>query len=212
LPLVEKKIMKSDLDIETGGMTSDQADKYIQTKLGIRMDAIMRERIWNKMVPKINPSCDASNALKNTAAYQYSSKSDTKGVIDSSLDAGGHCTGTGGYNLSAHDFANYIAHFSTTELIVSKSVREMMFNETMNRDDRLVWSSATGDNWMKTNFGMPYVAWSDGRAANGSGGVLIRLPQNYYAVIFANSPDLSSGQLYNAGVAAFKAGMQKNFN
>jgi hypothetical protein len=211
IPLIEKKIMKSDLDLETGSMSTAEAEKYIRTKLGNRMDAVMRERIWNKMTPKIAPSCDGTNALKDTAAYQYSSKNDTSGVLSSSFETNGHCVGEGGYWLSAHDFANYIAHFSTTDLIVSKSVRDMMYNDTMKADDRMVWSSATTDNWIKANFGMPYVAWSDGRSQNGSGGVLLRLPQNYYLVIFDNSPDMDGGDLFWAGTAAFKAGMQKNF-
>ena len=42
--------------------------------------------------------------------------------------------------------------------------------------------------------------------------VLIRLPQNYYLILFTNSDELSVGQLYGAGVAAFKAGMQHNFD
>lgn len=212
LPLVEKKIMKSDLDIETGGMSKDEADKYIQNKLGLRMDAMMRERIWSKMSPKFNPSCDASNALKGTAAYGYSSKSDKDGDIDSSIDASGHCTGTGGYYMAARDLANYAAHFSASDIVVSKATRDLMFDGKTKKDDQLVWSVVQSDSWMNTNFQTPSVAWSDGRAANNSGGVMLRLPQNYYLVIFANSPDMGSWDLYNAGVAAFKSGMQHNFD
>jgi hypothetical protein len=41
---------------------------------------------------------------------------------------------------------------------------------------------------------------------------LIRLPQNYYLILFTNSDELGTGDLYEAGVAAFKAGMQHNFS
>jgi len=42
--------------------------------------------------------------------------------------------------------------------------------------------------------------------------VLIRLPQNHYLILFTNSEDMSAGDLFNAGVAAFKAGIEHNFS
>jgi hypothetical protein len=64
---------------------------------------------------------------------------------------------------------------------------------------------------MKTNFKMPLIVWSNG-IVEGSRTVLIRLPQNHYLILFTNSEDMSAGDLYNAGVAAFKAGMDHNFS
>jgi hypothetical protein len=41
---------------------------------------------------------------------------------------------------------------------------------------------------------------------------LIRLPQNHDLVLFTDSNEMSVSDLYNAGVAAFKAGMEHNFS
>ena len=86
-----------------------------------------------------------------------------------------------------------------------------MFTEGMPKDDRLVWTSATNDDWMKIRFDMPVIVSSNGIPAHGRT-VLIRLPQNHYLVLFTNSDELSTGDLYNAGVGAFKAGMEHNFS
>lgn len=95
-------------------------------------------------------------------------------------------------------------------LSLSAEARDAMFTEGTPGNDRLVWTSATADDWMKTKFEMPVVVSSNGIPANGRT-VLIRLPQNHYLVLFTNSNELSTGDLYNAGVAAFKAGMEHNF-
>jgi CubicO group peptidase (beta-lactamase class C family) len=188
-----------------------QADDYVRDQLGKRFAEILDERIFSRMTPKIKPSCDAAGELKGTVAYGYASKTDAgPGVISSQIDKKGHCTGEGGYYMSARDFANYVAHFSASDLIVSAEARDAMFTEGMPRDDRLVWTSATADDWMKEKFKMPVVVSSNGIPANGRT-VLIRLPQNHYLVLFTNSDELSTGALYNAGVAAFKAGMEHNF-
>lgn len=211
LPLVERHNLNYDLDIATGKKATAVADEEVRNQLGKRMDEIFNERLFSKMTPKINPSCDAKNELKNTAAYGYDSKNDTQGIITSQIEKKGHCSGEGGYYFSARDFANYVAHFSTTELIVTKAGRDLMFNDTMkDPNDRLVWTSATSDSWMSTNFKMPFIASSNG-ITDGTKTVLIRLPQNYYLILFSNSDDMSTGQLFNAGVAAFKAGMANNF-
>lgn len=211
LPLLERHNLNYDLDIATNGMSTAQADNYVRGVLGKRMDEIFTERLFSKMTPKINPSCDAKNELKNTAAYGYASKTDTQGVIASQMEKKGHCSGEGGYYMSARDFANYVAHFSASELIVSKEAREWMFSDTMkNTNDRVVWTSATSDSWMNSKFKMPSIASSNG-ITDGTKTVLIRLPQNHYLILFSNSNDLSTGQLFNAGVAAFKAGMAHNF-
>ena len=192
--------------------TLSSRDQYVRDQLGRRYDQILHERIFDKMTPKINPTCDGANKIAATAAYGYQSKADTnKGIITSAIDKKGHCTGEGGYYWSSRDFANYVAHFSASNLIVSEEARDTMFTEGMPRDDRLVWSSANSDDWMKTNFKMPVVVWSNG-IVEGTRAVLIRLPQNHYLILFTNSEDMSAGDLYNAGVAAFKAGMEHNFS
>lgn len=195
-----KEIADKKLNVKDG-------DKFVRDSLGNSMHQSMKTRIWDKMSPKISPNCDAANALKNTAAYYYDTKADAKGKIQSTLESNGHCVGQGGYYMSSRAMADYLAHFGSTELIVSKQARELMFNDTMNPDDRLVWGTTTPDDWMKDNFNMPNVVWSNG-IEGGARAVMIRLPQNYYLVLFTNSADLSASELYKAGVAAFKEGMK----
>jgi hypothetical protein len=185
------------------------ADTY-QAPPGKQMDEMLTKRIFNKMKPAINPSCDAINELKGNVAWGYEKKSSTKGIISSSIEKQGNCSGEGGYYMSARDFSNYVAHFSTTELIMSQVGRDAMFKEGMNSNDRLVWTAATSEPWLGTNFKMPVIVWSNGIPANGKT-VLIRLPQNYYLTIFTNSDELGVADLYKAGIAAFTAGMQHNF-
>ena len=212
LGIYERDYWKNELMAAAANYPTQAADTYIRQQLGNRYDQILHERIFDRMTPKINPGCDAANKLTATAAYGYQSKTDNnKGSISSQIDKKGHCTGEGGYYWSARDFANYVAHFSASNLIVSEAARDTMFTEGMPKDDRLVWTAANSDDWMKTNFKMPLIVWSNG-IVEGSRTVLIRLPQNHYLILFTNSEDMSAGDLYNAGVAAFKAGMEHNFS
>jgi CubicO group peptidase (beta-lactamase class C family) len=213
LPVFERGYFINEIMATAANLpNTTQADDYVRDQLGKRFDQILNERIFNKMTPKINPSCDATNELKGSVAYGYVSKTDTNnGIVSSQIEKKGHCTGEGGYYMSARDFANYAAHFSASNLIVSKEGRDAMYTEGMPKNDRLIWTVGTDDDWMKTRFKMPVVVWSNGIVANGRT-VLIRLPQNHYLVLFTNSNELSVTDLYNAGVAAFKAGMEHNFS
>ncbi|MGE3466326.1 MAG: serine hydrolase domain-containing protein, partial [Pyrinomonadaceae bacterium] len=214
IPLLERHHLNYAVDEANSGKSKVLANANARLMIGGEMDKIVRTYVTNKFAPKMNMSCNATKDYASSAAYGYSSMSDTTGVISSSIDTKGHCGGEGGYYMSARDFANYIAHFSASNKVVSKTVRDKMFNESMNPNDRLVWAAATGDNWMNTNFGMPNVAWSNG-GTNGTRTVLLRLPQNYYLMVFSNMRNDGAGQgtsqLYNLGLAAFKAGMQHNF-
>ncbi len=80
----------------------------------------------------------------------------------------------------------------------------------MPADDQLVWTATTTDDWIKTNFKMSRVAWSNGIAGS-SKTVLLRLPDDYYLVLFINSSELSVGDLFKIGTLAFKEGMKHNF-
>lgn len=216
LPLLERHNLNYDLDIATNGKSQAEADKYVRTQTGLRMDALMRERIWSKMTPTFSPTCDAKNDIlrKYTAAYGYTSTSDNDGTIVSSIETQGYCGGQGGYYMSARDFANYIKHFSQTDLIVSKDVRDMMYSEEMSshHNDRLVWTEADTSPWSTKNFNVPRIAWSNG-VTGGTRTVLLRLPQNYYLILFSNTSnkDASVQHLYDSGLAAFRAGMDHNF-
>src|SRR5215467_1844020 len=184
---------------------TSSSDQYVRDQLGKRYDQILHERIFDRMTPKINPTCNGANTVAATAAYGYQTKTDpNRGIITSQIEKKGHCSGEGGYYWSARDFANYVAHFSASSLIVSDEARDLMFTEGMEKNDRLVWTSATDNDWMKDHFNMQTIVSSNG-IAEGSRTVLIRLPQNYYLVLFTNSEDMSTGDLYKAGVAAFRA-------
>lgn len=211
LPLIEYHNLNYDLDIETNGKSQTDGDKFLRDSLGKRMDALMRERIWNKMTPKFNATCDPKNDVKNTAAYAYPNKgSKGGGEFFSSMENNGHCVGVGGYFTSARDLANYAAHFSKTDLIVTQAGRDAMYKEGMPADDQLVWTATTTNDWINTNFKMSRVAWSNGIAGN-SKSVLLRLPDDYYLVLFVNSGELSVGELFTVGTLAFKEGMKHNF-
>jgi CubicO group peptidase (beta-lactamase class C family) len=213
LPGYERGYFLNELMATAGNYpTKSAADQYLRDQLGKRYDQILHERIFDKMTPKINPTCDGANKVKATAAYGYQSKTDTSaGILTSQLAKKGHCSGEGGYYWSSREFANYVAHFSASNLIVSDEARAAMFTEGMPSDDRLVWTAAKAEDWMKTQFKMPVIVWSNG-VIEGNRTVLIRLPQNHYLILFTNSEDMSAGDLYNAGVAAFKAGMEHNFS
>ncbi|MEQ1645178.1 MAG: serine hydrolase domain-containing protein, partial [Pyrinomonadaceae bacterium] len=134
IPLLERHNLNYDVDIANNGKTTDAADQNARKMIGGEMDRIVRTYVTNKFTPKMTMSCDAKADMKNTAAYGYSSNADQNGVISSAIETKGYCGGEGGYYMSARDFANYIAHFSSTDKVVSKTVRDKMYNETMNPD------------------------------------------------------------------------------
>lgn len=213
IPFYEKPWLKGfvNTSVDDLALGIEDADELTRDLAGAEMHKTMKARIWDKMTPKILPNCDAANTLANTAAKHYTSATDTDpGPLSSSIASQGHCGGHGGYYMSARALGNYLAHFSSTNLIVSSTGRNAMFTDAMNPNDRLVWGSSTASNWMGTNFNMPNVVWSNG-IAGGYRAAIIRFPMNYYLVILTNSPDLSAGDLFNAGRSAFVAGMQHNF-
>ncbi|HEX6125408.1 MAG TPA: serine hydrolase domain-containing protein [Pyrinomonadaceae bacterium] len=212
LPMYATSSFKDNLNnlVSQQNLNQTDGDAYVRQMAGTAMHNLMKSRIWDKMTPKIAPNCDGTS-LSNTAAFGYTSKNDSaQGAISSIMDSQGHCGGHGGYFMSSRALAAYLAHFSASDLIVTSAGRNAMYNESMNPNDRLVWSSSTPNNWLGAKFKMPNVIWSNG-IAGGYRSVILRLPQNYYLVLLTNSPDLSVSQLQAAGVNAFIAGMQHNF-
>jgi hypothetical protein len=212
LPMYAQPNFNDILDVQVAQrkLNFTTGDAYVRQMAGLAMHNLMKTRIWDQMSPKILPNCDGTR-LRHVAALSYNSKSDTsKGEITSLLEQQGHCGGHGGYFVSARALAEYVAYFSSTDLIVTKAGRDAMYREGMNPNDRLVWSSSTASTWLGDKFGMPNVIWSNG-IAGGYRNVIVRLPQNHYLILLTNSPDLSVGQLQAAGVNAFIAGMQDNF-
>jgi CubicO group peptidase (beta-lactamase class C family) len=199
-------------NLVTANLNQADADQLVRDHAGMSMHYIMKDRIWDQMNPTILPNCDAKNDLAGTAARAYDSKNDNSiGFIWSEEETFGHRKGQGGYYISSRALANYLAHFSASNLIVTNQARNLMYSDTMaNANDRLVWSSASVDGWIADKFNMPRIVSSDG-AQDNYRNVIVRLPHNYYLVLLTNSPELSTGQLKNAGVAAFRAGMEHNF-
>jgi hypothetical protein len=212
LPMYAMPAFKDILNVQVQQqhLNPTSGDAYVRQTAGTAMHNLMKTRIWDHMTPKILPNCDGSR-LSAVAAFSYNSKNDSaKGEITSLLQQQGHCGGHGGYFVSARALAEYVAYFSSTDLIVTKAGRDAMYREGMNPNDRLVWTAATANSWIADKFGMSNVIWSNG-IAGGYRNVIVRLPQNYYLVLLTNSPDLSVSQLQSAGVNAFIAGMQDNF-
>lgn len=202
--------------IDFWNLNQADASAYVKQQAGTSMHTIMKTRIWDNMTPTISPNCDSADTLQNTMAYFYNSKNDnTNGGTSSSMNVKGHCGGEGGYFLSSRALANYLAHFSATDLIVNDEARNLMFNDAMNPNDRLVWGSNGTNAWIADKFDMPNIVWSNGTNTTAAGdsykAVIIRLPQKYYLVVMTNSPELGTGDLFNAGTNAFRAGMEHNF-
>jgi hypothetical protein len=180
------------------------------------MDRVIRERALAKAPVGVTASCDAANVYKETGAYGYRSGTDTaKGIITSRIAAGEHCVGAGGYWMSVHDFAAYVATTLSSDRLLSPRARRLMYSEEIDPDDRLIWTSATANSWIADNFGMARIAWSNGIQPYGGGQgfrtVMLRLPLDHYFMLFINSPDMSTNDLYAVGVEAFRDAMQDNF-
>ncbi len=193
------------------GWSNEQTDAMFRQAMGTGMHNLMKTRIWDKMIPKISPNCDAANTLQNVAAYGYDSATDNgAGQITSSIDTQGHCGGHGGYYLSGRGLANYLAHFAATDLIVDQEARDLMHTDAMAPADRLVWSFNQSSNYFGTNFNMPNVAWTNG-VAGGWRTVVIKFPLDYYLVMITNSPDISANGLRAIGFQAFRDATEHNF-
>lgn len=93
----------------------------------------------------------------------------------------------------------------------------MMFSDKTG--DRLVWSNASGDSFVKEKFGMNFMPWMGGDQ-DGYHATIVMLPDNYYAVGIINSDVTpvkqgdeygNSGELTRNIMNAFDAGVADNF-
>lgn len=198
------------LDQTVGALKIPADSPYIRHMLGTRFIKHMRDNIYGAITPQINPSCNAAaDYLNKPVALMYSSPADeTSGEIWSSYpqDNENHCRGQGGWYMSAKEFAIFVANFATDKLI-SKELREEMFNPS-SRDDRMVWSSSTAyDDWYQTTFGQGRFPFHGGDHPVGDGeahATVVRLPLNYYAVAVTNSGTMNSRALTANILAAFR--------
>ena len=216
LPLFEQPAIINPLNGMLAAMAGGDRDKRLRDDLGGRMDMVIRNRTFAKAPGTITASCDAANVYKTTGAYGYRSRTDgTKGIITSRIAAGEHCVGAGGYWMSVRDFAAYVATVMSSDRVLSPRAKRLMFSDEIVPDDRLIWTSASEDSWIADNFAMPRIAWSNGiQPYDGGQGfrtVLLRLPMDHYFMLFVNSPDVSTNQMYSAGVKAFRDATEQNF-
>lgn len=195
-------------------------DPFIQKFLGENFGNYMKTQVFNKINPAIVPSCDAPNEYpkKNILyAKMYALPSTiTKGDEYSAKVSDGACHAAGGWYITAHELAAYVANFAATETIVSASTREMMFDDEAPQD-QLLWSFDMSDTDLLKNFGWntsPYMGGDHG----GAHATIIKLSSDYYAVGIVNSGFMNDkGQIGGSSVLtqkiieAFDAGVAANF-
>ena len=196
--------------------TAQERDAEMQRTLGDVMMAYINNEVLSLAPGQPSASCDAANEYKNNGAYGYVGKLDRNPGIITSRKAGGKpCSGAGGNWMSISDFAAFVGAALHTDRILSLQARNSMYREPMDPDDRLVWSFTTMNNWIRDNFGMDTIIWSNGiqpyDAGQSFNTVLLRLPDSYELMIFTNSGGMSVNNLANAGMTAFRAGMEGNF-
>lgn len=180
-------------------------DLYITQRLGNEFEKFMRGEVFGKITPTINPSCDAPNEYPKqnrifALAYKYASDQ-TKGIAYSERVTNGSCFAQGGWFVSGHELAAFVANFAATETLLSDEVKAQMFDKDK-WDDRMVWSTYYSNPWITKNLGMSKLPGMDG-LQDGSRSVLIKLPDNYYALAIINSADLQPNEMAKILLASF---------
>ncbi|HWN11174.1 MAG TPA: serine hydrolase [Pyrinomonadaceae bacterium] len=216
IPLYTNPELIPALNAVTKTVSEDEGDKHIQMVLSDRMDRFINQKMFSLAPGRISASCDAENEYKATGAYGYISKSDKgKGIITSRKAGGKPCVGSGGYWMSIRDFGAFAAAALHSDRMLSQQARLEMYRSGMPADDRLVWSSSGVDSWIADKFKMSTIIQSNGAqpydGGQGFSTVLLRLPLNYELMVFVNSKGMDTNALTVAGLKAFRAGMEGNF-
>jgi CubicO group peptidase (beta-lactamase class C family) len=216
IPLYTSPELIPALNAVTKTVPEDEGDNHIQLVLGDRMDRFITQKMLPLAPNKISVSCNASTEYKATAAYGYISKSDEgKGIITNHKEGGKPCIGSGGYWMSIRDFGSFVAAALHSDRMLSQQARLEMYRTGMPADDRLVWSFTASDSWIGDKFNMSTIILSNGSqpydGGQGFSTVLIRLPLNYELMVFVNSKGMDTSALAVAGLKAFRAGMEANF-
>lgn len=216
IPLYTNPELIPALNAVTKTVSEEEGDKHIQLVLSDRMDRFINQKMFSLAPGKISASCDAENEYRATGAYGYISKSDKgKGIITSRKAGGKPCVGSGGYWMSIRDFGAFAAAALHSDRMLSQQARWEMYRTGMPADDRLVWSSSGADSWIADKFKMSNIIQSNGsQPYDGGQGfvtVILRLPLNYELMVFVNSKGMDSNALTVAGLKAFRAGMEANF-
>lgn len=191
--------------------TTIDRDQYFQLSAGLQMDEFIREEMLRRVSRNVSASCDAANEYRSTAAYAYASVADTgKGIVTSRKAEAKPCVGSGGYWMSARDFAVFAGAALHTDKFLSRGTRRMM-SETPDPDGRLVWSFLASHSTIRSKYGMDPILYSGGDQdydnSRGTHAAIVRLPLQHTAVIFINSNDMKSSDLAKTAIDAFLKGM-----
>jgi hypothetical protein len=207
IPVIADPNLLTQLNAEVEEKKLRPSDLYITQRLGDRFEKHIHGAVFEKITPKIYPSCDAPNYYPTKSkihALAYNSiKDTTKGFEWSEKVGHGSCFAQGGWYITGRELAAYVANFAATENIVTNAVRTQMFDDDKD-DNRLVWSRSFSDQWVTDNFDMKVMPFMGG-THNGSRASILMLPNGYYAVGIINSGDMTSGEVTIALLNAFKS-------
>lgn len=198
IPLIANPSLRETLDEEIKAKKLKVDDLYITQRLGNEFEKYMRANLFGKITPKINPSCDAPNEYpkqNKTYAMAYDSVSDTNtGFEYSERVTNGSCHAQGGWYVSVRELGAFVANFAATETLVSSDTKAIMIDDN-DASNNLVWSTTYPPNtWIAKNFGADRMPAMDG-LQEGSRSVLIKMPNNFYALAIVNSKDMQPWQL-----------------
>lgn len=201
-------------EVKSNKIAADD-DKFFGKRYGDYFEQYLQSKIFNKITPTIKPSCDPEvdyGKINRKFALGYSSLTDEKGRFWSEKTENGGCHAQGGYYLSTREFAAFMANYSATETLISKSLRQSLYNTATpaTRDNRIVWSGEIISPFITKHFKVPAIPYHGGDHI-GNKAAVVQFPDNYIAVAVVNSEPMSSGGLAVRLKNAWGAGMENNF-
>lgn len=204
-----------DAEVKSKKISSNDK-KFFGKRYGDYFEQSLQSKIFNKITPKIKPSCDPGvdyGKLNKPFALDYSSPTaDGPGTFWSEKKQNGGCHAQGGYYLSAREFAAFMANYSATETLISKSLRQSLYNPATlaTRDERIVWAGEISSPFIKQHFGVDAIPYHGG-AQGGYRTAVVQFPENYMAVAVVNSGPMSSGGIATRLKNAWGTGLEDNF-
>jgi CubicO group peptidase (beta-lactamase class C family) len=204
-----------DAEVKSKNIASNNKE-FFGKRYGDYFEQYLQSKIFNKITPKIKPSCDPEvdyGKVNKPFARHYSSPTvDSPGTFWSEKKNNGGCHAQGGYYLSAHEFAAFMANYSATETLISKSLRQSLYNPATlaTRDERIVWAGEINSPFIKQHFGVDAIPYHGGEQG-GYRTAVVQFPENYMAVAVVNSGPMSSGGIATHLKNAWGAGLEDNF-
>lgn len=181
---------------------------FFGKRYGDYFEQHLQSKIFNKITPKIKPSCDPEvdyGKVNKPFARHYSSPTvDSPGTFWSEKKTNGGCHAQGGYYLSAREFAAFMANYSATETLISKSLRQSL------RDEGIVWPEEIKSSFIKQHFGVDAIPYHGG-TQDGYRAAVVQFPENYMAVAVVNSGPMPSRDIATYLKNAWGVGLEDNF-